>query len=312
MLATLFHKPLPGHEPIGESWELSGLPDNESLVASGPLAGQPVSKLVELWGGDLLGRAELTDSGFPLLIKLLDARQPPSVQVHPKPTTDDPRGLRPGVKHEAWFVLHAEPGAKMFIGLKPGVGPRDVADAANSPASAALLREWPVTPGQCYYLPSGTVHALGAGLVVAEIQTPSDVTYRLYDWDRVEPDGRPRELHIEQALRNIRYDVAPEQILQPTSAPAERGSTLVERLTTCERFLIDKTQFRAPTSRPLPPGEMAVWITVRGRGTLVQAACECPFRAGDVLLLPADNADIHLASCTDCEVLEVKVPAVNT
>ena len=166
MLETLFGKPLPPGEPIGESWEIVSLPANESRVRGGPLAGRQISDLAGMWGSALYGAGGVGREGFPLLIKFLDARENLSVQVHPKPI--DLTRVEPGVKHEAWFVVHADPGAEMFIGLKPGVTPDDLAESANTPRTAELLRRWPVTAGQCYYLPSGVIHALGAGIVVAE------------------------------------------------------------------------------------------------------------------------------------------------
>ncbi|MBU0640397.1 MAG: class I mannose-6-phosphate isomerase [Planctomycetes bacterium] len=306
-LARLFDKQLPPDQPIGESWELVSLPDNESRVAAGPLAGRTLSDLIEMWGKDLLGAAALADGRFPLLIKFLDAHENLSVQVHPKPAPDDPAGWQSGIKHETWYVLDAEPGAEFYIGLKPDIQPQDVADAANTPRMSGLLRRWPVKAGNCFYLPSGTVHALGAGIVVAEIQTPSDVTYRLYDWDRVGVDGQPRELHIEQALRNIRYDVPDQQIVQPRSHTADMFAT-VTRVVACERFVLDKLRLAEGISKHLPHAEMAIWVVLSGFGKLARERYECSYQAGDVVLIPADCAQIRADIESDCEILEVKVP----
>jgi mannose-6-phosphate isomerase len=310
-LERLFGKPLPPDVPIGESWEVVSLPGNESRVRGGPLAGQSVSELVETWGRNLYGGAELAEGRFPLLIKFLDAREHLSVQVHPKPDEDAPSRWRAGIKHEAWYVLHAEPGAEMFVGFKPGVRPEGVARAANTPAMAELLRRWPVKVGQCYYLPSGTAHALGAGIVVAEVQTPSDITYRLYDWDRVGLDGRPRELHIEQGLANARYDVAEEMILQPRSHTAGPLAT-VTRLAACERFLIDKVRLSEGVEQYIPHQEMVIWIVLTGRGVLVRERTECAFGPGDVVVTPADSTETRIVTKADCELLEVKVPVGST
>lgn len=283
-LAELFDKPLPGSGPIGESWEAVSLPGNESVVADGPLAGVPLATLVEDWGRDLLGTAKLADGRFPLLIKFLDARENLSLQVHPKPTGDDNAAWAPGIKHEAWYVLHADPGAEMYIGLADGVGPKELAAAANTPAMAGLLKARTVAAGDCFYLPSGTPHALGGGIVVAEVQTPSDVTYRLYDWDRVGLDGHPRELHIEQGLANIRYDVAEESIVQPRRPMCSRWPA--DRITTCPRFQFDQCTAGAGSHYQVHAGHMRVWIVLSGAGTLDA----CPLRAGDVAVLPAAHA----------------------
>lgn len=306
-LATLFDKPLPAGQPIGESWELVSLPGNESRVRDGPLAHAPLSELVQRWGSGLLGHAELVDGRFPLLIKFLDACEPLSVQVHPKPAPDDPTGWRPGIKHEAWYVIHAEPGAQLFIGLNPGVGPEDVARVANTPGMVKVLRAWDLEAGQCYYLPSGTLHALGAGVVVAEVQTPSDITYRAYDWNRVGLDGRPRELHIEQALRNIRYDVTDDMIRQPAQR-INGALTTVTRTASCARFVMDMVRLKAGCSQTIPSGQMRVWMIFAGSGRLSRDAYRCRFRKGDVLLIPADSSQINLELDSDCAWLEVTIP----
>lgn len=285
-LATLLDKHLPPDEPIGESWELVSLPGAESRVRGGPLNLTPLSTLIQQWGRDLLGDAELIGGRFPLLIKFLDARENLSVQVHPKPAPDDPAGRRPGVKHEAWYVLHADPGARLYIGLKPSVRPADVVRAANTPELVDLLRVWEARPGECYYLPSGTPHALGAGIVVAEIQTPSDVTYRLYDWGRVGLDGRPRELHVAQALENMRYDV-PDDVIRPPARPQPQSKLQESTLVRCPSFTLE--HLRTPGADPeyTPAPEMAIWIILAGRGRLAQGILSCSFQKGDVILIPA-------------------------
>ncbi|MFQ5806977.1 MAG: type I phosphomannose isomerase catalytic subunit [Phycisphaerae bacterium] len=306
-LTRLFGKRLPGEGPIGESWELADLPGNESRVARGPLAGQRVGELIELWGRDFVGDAELVAGHFPLLIKFLDARQPLSVQVHPRGPAAAPGREQPGVKHEAWYVIDAAPGAVLYLGLRPGVGPDDVRAAGSTPALADLHQRRPGRPGCCYYLPSGVPHALGAGLVVAEVQTPSDVTYRLYDWERVGLDGRPRELHVDQALANIRYDVSEQQIAQPRVRSADALAT-VTRLVSCERFVIDKLHFRRGTAPGLEPSKMLVWIVLAGTGGLARDQYRCDFKAGDVVVIPADSARTRIEAAA-CELLEVKIPS---
>lgn len=303
-LATLFDKPLPPEEPIGESWELVSLPGKESRVKDGPLAGRTLSSLVEAWGTGLYGTAELVDGRFPLLIKFLDAREHLSVQVHPKPADDAPH-WQPGVKHEAWYVLHAEPGAEMFIGLKAGVSRDDLARAANTPRTAELLRHRPVTPGQCFYLPSGIVHALGAGIVVAEVQTPSDVTYRLYDWDRVGRDGKPRELHIEQALDNVLLDI-PDDLVEQPRRRMDAALPTATRTASCERFVIDELRLPPGFEQVLTDPEMAVWIILAGRGELSREGYRCRFKAGDVVLIPADKESTCAAADQTCKLLEVR------
>jgi mannose-6-phosphate isomerase len=306
-LEALYNKPLPPNEDIGESWELVSLPDNESVVAAGPLAGKTLAALVDAWDDDLLGDAQLIDDRFPLLIKFLDARENLSVQVHPKPPDEDSTTFAAGVKHEAWYILSADPGATLFIGANPGVGLADLARAADTPGLADLIRARLARPGDCFYLPSGVIHALGAGLVVAEVQTPSDTTYRLYDWDRLGPDGHPRDLHIDAALANIRLDVPEHEIVQPGYAVQNSwpGAT---RLATCERFTIEDLTIAPCEDAPLPERSLAVWVVLAGCGVLERSRFECPFRPGDVVLIPANHSDTRVTTPAGCRLLTVAVP----
>lgn len=291
--------------PIGESWELVSLPGEESQVARGPLRGCAIGALVDRWGTRLIGGGKLTAGGrFPLLIKFLDAGENLSVQVHPKPggaaEPDD-------VKHEAWFVVAADPCAKLYIGARAGASLDDFRAAAGTAAIVPLLREWPARPGCCYYLPSGTPHALGAGVLVAEVQTPSDTTFRLYDWGRVGLDGKPRELHPERALANLLLGVAESEIMQPRRHVGS-ALTTVSHLCRCERFLIDRLRVAEGAGQRLPHLEMAIWIVLEGTGTLHRGAIGCSFERGDVVLIPADSADVEFEPLSDCDLLEVMIP----
>lgn len=332
-LAELFQKRLPADGPIGESWELVSLPGQESRVRDEPLAGRTLTELVAHWGSALLDPARLRNGRFPLLIKFLDARQNLSVQAHPKPA--GPGAPTPGVKPEAWYVIDAEPDAKLYIGLKPGVTPAEVARAAGTNKIADLLRPWPATAGECYLLPSGAPHALGAGIVVAEVQTPSDVTYRLYDWDRAGLDGRPRELHIQQALANLRYDVT-EAMIRPPTRRTSLPYGPAERLVACESFVIDRPcGVRSPIV--VPPGNLRVWIVLSGaahvasvlgtaaththdnaptdespaaepRGTKAdQGVHRLEVAAGDVVLFPA-GAGAEVSPGRGADWLEITIP----
>lgn len=317
-LEALFGKPLPGGQPIGESWELASLPEGESEVRDGELAGTPLATLVDTWGARLTGGAPPVEGRFPLLIKFLDARDHLSVQVHPKPAPDG--SDVPGIKHEAWFVLDAEPDAVMFIGLRDGVTADDLRRTANTPEFAELLEKRPARPGDCYMLPSGTVHALGAGVVVAEVQTPSDITYRVYDWNRKGLDGRPRELHIEESLANARLDVREDQIVQPR--PQVDGSfDGMTRMAACPRFTMDHVRLgnggASPAADDCPTptlfaaratGDMRVWMMLTGRGVVQSDGHECEFSAGDTLLIPAacDHVGVMTQGCT---LLEARIPA---
>lgn len=309
-LERRFGKALPPDTPIGESWELVSLPGDESRVRSGPLAGRTLSDLMGLWGPGALGGARPIDGRFPLLIKFLDARENLSIQVHPRPDGQAARRGAP-VKHEAWYVVHAEPGAQLYIGTRPGVTLDDLRAAAGSPRLPELLRRWPARPGLSYYLPSGTPHALGGGILLAEVQTPSDVTYRLYDWGRVDERGRARELHVDEALANVRIDVPPDVIRPPRRHVGSVFSTST-RLVACEAFIIEKVRIVGGLSEALPYDELAVWIVLSGAGELGCTDGSCAFRPGDVVLIPAGVRNCSVRTAADCEWLDVRVPVPST
>ncbi len=217
MEPALFVKPWGGHllakrygkraagpsatEPIGEAWEISGRDEGSSRVRTGPLAGRTLAELVREYPREILGDAATRSTApprFPLLLKILDCRETLSVQVHP----DDARARAKGDlgKEEAWVVLEATPDAALYLGFTRPVTEAEVRDAIAQGTLPALMRKVSVEPGEVYHLVPGTVHAIGAGCLLAEIQQSSDLTYRLYDWGRVGLDGQPRALHIEESL----------------------------------------------------------------------------------------------------------------
>lgn len=271
-------------EPIGESWQLASLPGADSRVSAGPFVGRALGDLFAAQPDALLGDARPAHGRFPLLVKLLDAAQRLSVQTHPRPRDDRPPDGE--VKHEAWVILRADPGAQVFIGLRDNVTREHLTAALGSRAVLDLLVAHDARVGDCYYLPSGVPHSLSAGVVVYEAQTPSEVTYRLYDWDRVGPDGKPRPLHLEQALANTRFDLDPHTI-RPAARVVDPSETV---LCQCPPFILSRLSL-APgaQTRRLPLNKPHVWTAIAGAGRIdspdFQPAHE--FRAGDTILLPA-------------------------
>lgn len=202
-MAHVLDKPAPTGRPIGESWELVDLPRDQSEVAEGQLAGRQLTELVSAWGDELLGPVAPDGGRFPLLVKYIDAARTLSVQVHPDERAARELGGRP--KNEAWLILDAEPGAKLYVGLRPGTTPEALRRALDDGTVEQLLTAIEPRPGDLVPVRPGTVHAIGGGILLAEVQQPSDTTYRLYDWGRLGLDGRPRQLHIEQSLACIDY-----------------------------------------------------------------------------------------------------------
>ncbi len=308
-LETLYQKPLPAGAAIGESWECADLENAVSVVSRGPAKGRSLRELIDAWGEGLLGRASLVDGRFPLLIKFLDAQQDLSIQVHPDEAWAKQMGGPVRVKHEAWHVIRAEPEACIYRGLRPGATVDELRTAVTVRPAAILeyLERIPVKAGQTYFLPSGTPHALGAGTVVAEVQTPSDITYRLYDWDRTRP-GADAGLHIEEGLACI--------IPEIDFASYEKRShvtslfTTVSRLVKCPSFVMEKVRFIGELEQEIPYSELVCWIVLEGEGSvLFDRDGELGFRPGDVVILPAALRNARIQTKTDCAWIEVTVPA---
>lgn len=223
---------------VAESWEIAAHPNGQTPIANGPLAGQALADAQKRWGEELLGsrNRRFVESGkFPLLIKLLDANRWLSVQVHP----DDTYGLAHANdygKTEMWVVLHAEPGAEVIYGLKAGVDRVHFAQAVAEDRVEEALRRVSVAKGDVVFVPAGTVHALGPGLLVAEIQQNSDTTYRIYDWGRMGADGKPRELHIDSSLEVIDWGETQPPLVAPQIAPAGQKGVGIEAIGHCAYF----------------------------------------------------------------------------
>jgi len=315
-LAERLHKHPPDGERIGESWEIAHLEDNESVVRNGPARGRKLGELLQTWGQDLVGRAPLVEGRFPLLLKFLDAREALSVQVHPAPSEvrvragqGDQGGGAPRGKHEAWYVVEADPGGCIYRGLEDGVDERAMREAIAGGSIESLLRRVPVKKGQGFYLPGGTLHALGGGVLVAEVQTPSDVTYRVYDWQRTDPStGAPRALHVAEALECLSFD----RRLFPEEHPEHVASvwTAVTSLIRCGSFVVERVRMIDGLEQPIPYEEMVIWMVLEGRGEI-----RCPglgepasFAVGDSVLLPAALRGAVVKTHSECMWLEVSVP----
>ena len=203
-LEQLYKKSLPPGKPIGESWEIVDRADESSVVTNGPLAGQTLRSLMERYRSELLGDAKTSDGRFPLLIKILDAREKLSLQVHPPAAKARALGGEP--KTEMWYVADAGPDADLFAGLKHGVS-RDLFETRLRDGKVQeCFHRIPVRKGDAMFLPSGRVHALGGDNLIFEVQQNSDTTYRVFDWNRLDAGGKPRELHVEKSLDSIDFE----------------------------------------------------------------------------------------------------------
>jgi len=294
-LREAFGKDIPPLAKIGESWELADLPKDKSVICNGELAGQTLASAVEKYPQEITGDQNFR-LPFPLLIKFLDAEDILSVQVHPDPETCRRMG-KGEPKTECWYIISAAPGAVIYKGLKKGVTKEQFARAIENGTVAELLAKVPVEAGECHFLPAGTAHSIGAGLLIAEIQTPSDTTYRVFDFNRVDDTGKPRQLHIAEALESIHF--GPESSDLPV--------TTIGRLVDCEYFKIDKGHQAKGCELLVSPGSMKTIIFITGSGTfLAPDADAMEFKAGDTVLVPAVyEAAIRFAG--DTEYLTVTI-----
>jgi mannose-6-phosphate isomerase len=284
-LAEALGKPLPTAAAYGESWEVSDHPSHRSVVAAGPRAGQTLRDLMEREPAALLGAAAGGLPTFPWLVKFLDACDWLSVQVHP-----DERAVRElwpgeGGKTEAWFVLDAAPGSRVWAGLRPGVGAKELRAALAAGAVAECLHTFEPRPGDCLFLPAGTVHAVGGGVLIAEVQQTSDATFRLFDWNRRDARGRSRELHVEQSMTCIDWNAGP---VRPVHVEGYLDRAARQRLVECRYFTLDYLGGGKPMeSDLLGEGRLQVAMVVQGRGVLQGSGGNYSLGTGDTLVLPA-------------------------
>ncbi|MFT5288599.1 MAG: mannose-6-phosphate isomerase [Planctomycetota bacterium] len=313
-LETNFGFDLPAGKPIGETWEIVDRAGENSRVAKGPLcggfAGQSLGELMSRYGKDLLGTGSANRDGrFPVLLKYIDAAQDLSVQVHPDEASAVKIGAGAEAKTEAWYIVDVAPGGKLYAGLKPGISAEEYASCADSAAGVDALLSWDVQAGDCLLVPGGTVHAIGAGVTILEVQQNSDSTYRLYDWGRLGLNGQPRETHVAQGLLCTRFgeDFAGPLRPDPSSGSGDLG---LLPLATSDFFSMDLLVPRAgltgPGARFETEGCWQALAVIGGEGILVAPdGAEAPLGRGDVWLVPAAAGHVHIRRRDDAGELRL-------
>lgn len=301
-LSSVLGKELPPGNDFAESWEVVDHPSGQSIVADGPLAGWTLRQLVEERGPELFG-GHYPQPRFPLLFKYLDSSKVLSVQVHPN--DEDAAKLSPPDfgKTEAWLVVHAEPGAAVFAGLKEGVSRADLEEALKTGSVEDCLHRFEPAAGDCLFIPAGVVHALGPGFVIAEIQQSSNKTYRLHDWNRVGPDGQPRELHLEESLRTIDFDFGPVQPQQPKHV----GVQQIERLVECDKFVLDRHRI----SQPIPlagDDRFHIVSVIEGEVNVGTDPTNRPLKRGETVLLPASVGEVKFVPSSPTTLIDMYLP----
>jgi mannose-6-phosphate isomerase len=302
-LERLYRKSLPPGRPIGESWEISDRPGDASVIANGPLAGKNLRWLMENHATEVLGDAKpAADGRFPLLCKILDAREKLSLQVHPPASKAAELGGEP--KTEMWFIANAAPGAELFAGLNRGVTRREFETKVKTGEVAECFHRVPVRAGDAMFLPSGRVHAIGAGLVIFEIQQNSDTTYRVFDWNRVGLDGQPRELHVAQSLASIDFNDFEPQPVQDKSASA--GPVQKRPLVKDPLFQVESWEMAAGAGGWLKPKTLQIVAVTKGRLEIQSGSTSMKLSAGQFSLIPAGLERTEVRAESDAALLRVE------
>ncbi|MBX7258777.1 MAG: class I mannose-6-phosphate isomerase [Candidatus Hydrogenedentes bacterium] len=305
-LQSAYGKPLPVDVPIGEAWLVSDHPSAESTVDEGPHTGRSLHDLMQEYGTALLGTAATpTIHGrFPLLLKLLDSTDYLSVQVHP----DDACALRLGEpdvgKTEMWHVLQSDQGGQLFCGLDPAATPESLAHAIRANTLESLLPHFAVQPGDSVFVPAGTIHAIGPGLVLAEIQQNSDLTYRLYDWGRVQADGTPRALHIEKSVAATHFGEH-----HPGKAPSLLMDDIGGRrslLAACRYFAAERLDLESPYNRQTRHTSFHIILALSGALTVTTESSTRSLAPSEAVLIPAGEDSFTLQGHGVC--LDYYVP----
>jgi mannose-6-phosphate isomerase len=308
-LATLLGRTLPPAVNIAESWEIAAHPHGDTKVANGPLRGRSLAALTSEYGSELTGTFA-SPGRFPLLVKLLDAQEKLSVQVHPDDVYARTHEDGELGKSEMWVVLHAEPEAALVLGLQPGA----TREAFGEALAAGRLEEWlhvlPVQAGDAVCVPAGTLHAILGGTVIAEIQQNSDATYRVYDWNRAGADGKPRPLHVDKAMEVIDFSQVQPGLAQPVLVEERDG---IRRWQLCcgPTFVVERVALAAgPVWQGRCNGEsLEIWGTIAGKARLEAAGVALGLPAVGFALLPATVGPFTVAAAEPAEMLRTTLRA---
>jgi mannose-6-phosphate isomerase len=287
-------------QKTGESWEISTVPGDISVVRSGALSGKNINDLIAMYPEEILGTTVISRFGkqFPLLFKFIDAKEDLSIQLHPNDALAKERHNSFG-KTEMWYVMQADEAARLVVGFKKDSNSVEYLDHVQRKKVVDLLEMHPVQKGDVFFLETGTIHAIGAGLVVAEIQQTSDITYRIYDWDRVDADGNARELHTDLALEAINYNTTPSKI-NYTETP-NSTSTVVD----CSYFKTNIIALQDYLHWKKSKDAFTVFMCTNGQFELVFNGEIMHYQMGDTLLIPA--VIDHLTLKGKATLLEISI-----
>ncbi|VGO23543.1 type I phosphomannose isomerase catalytic subunit [Pontiella sulfatireligans] len=298
-LPSLFDREAP-EGVYAESWEISTHPDGESVVANGELAGKTLSEVIKQSAAEILG-SNVEGNDFPLLIKLIDAAKPLSVQVHPN--NGNAEGVQGEPKTEMWYFLNDEP-SQIYCGLKPGTTRDDFIRAMENESFEEILRAVPAEKGGAAFVPGGRVHAIDTGCLILEIQQNSNTTYRVYDWGRVGNDGKPREMHLDKALQVIDFDDADDPVCKPVQV-----SSHVRNICTSDFFVVDEITVEDGAEQNTEGQSFHALFSAEGGFELTYGDGQVESVAkGESVLIPAEIGAYQLTSVQKITILKTSMP----
>ncbi len=303
---TSFKKIVPEQDGIGESWEISAVSDNVSVVSNGSLKGKSLIELIDTYGADFLGQKVVERFGktFPLLIKFIDAKKPLSIQVHPNDELAQKRHQSFG-KTEMWYVIRADKGATLYSGFRKELNPEEYVKTLEDNTFPDYLNNYPVEAGDAFSLPAGRVHAIGAGCFIAEIQQNSNITYRIYDYNRKDAQGNKRELHTELAKDAIDYHFHEDNKL--TYAHKQEGEA---NLVSCPYFKVNLLKAANDKSYTFRQTDsFCVLMCLDGECLLTDDKNnQLNIRQGETVLVPASVREVNLSPQKEGKILEITIP----
>ncbi len=300
-IKTYLHKDFGALPNCGETWEISGVKADVSVVADGELKGESLADLLEKFKGELVGKKVYDHFGniFPLLVKFIDANEDLSIQVHPNDGLAKTRHNSFG-KTEMWYVIQADPGSTLIAGFNKELSEQEYLDKFNSGHLTDILNKEDVKAGDVFFLPAGRVHTIGKGLLIAEIQQTSDITYRIYDFDRVDDKGNKRELHTEEALAAIDYKHYREY---KTNYHPEQNSAV--KLVSCPYFTTNLLDFTKSTTKDYTSlDSFVIYVCVEGEFAVNYNGTHYPVKMGECILLPKSIGKVQLETTAGFKILE--------
>lgn len=312
-LESVFSMALPEDQAVGEAWLVADHPHGMSVVANGPLTGMPLREVVETHGDELFGpkAPDAWRRRFPLLVKIIDAHDDLSIQVHPDEQTIAENAIDDSAKTECWVILDSEPGASLITGVQPGTDPEAFRRAAAEGRLESMLVRQTVAPGDVVFVPAGRLHAIGKGIVLAEFQQPSDTTYRVYDWGRVDSRGTSRKLHLDQAIACTNFE-GRFPGLGGRGRLVNTPEATVDSLVECPQFNVHRAEVSGGVFRRRLDHSFEVAMITEGKGFLTTASAETDLavRKGQAVLVPAVAEEYELRSDGRLVALLSSVPEV--